>query len=124
MISPLAELGAKRGRFPGATTMARRLITALGYLAILVFGTQMTRAADEPAGKRVAEGSCAACHGPNGIGIIPLYPNLAGQKREYLVAQLRAFRDGSRKNAIMSPMAVHLSDLDIEEVSAYFAALK
>ena len=81
-------------------------------------------AADEQAGKKLSDGSCAACHGQNGIGIIPLYPNLAGQKREYLVTQLHAFRDGSRKNPIMSPMAVHLSDADIENLAAYFSELK
>ncbi len=81
-------------------------------------------AAQEQAGKKLAVGSCAACHGQNGIGIVPLYPNLAGQKREYLVTQLRAFRDGSRKNPIMGPMAVHLSDSDIENLAAYFADLK
>ena len=81
-------------------------------------------AADEQVGKKLSDGSCAACHGQNGIGIIPLYPNLAGQKREYLIAQLKAFRDGSRKNPIMGPMAVHLSDVDIEDVAAYLAALK
>ncbi len=81
-------------------------------------------AADEQSGKKLSDESCGACHGQNGIGIIPLYPNLAGQKREYLAAQLRAFRDGSRKNPIMSPMAVHLSDSDIEDVAAYLASLK
>jgi cytochrome c553 len=81
-------------------------------------------AADVAGGKQLSEASCAACHGHNGIGIIPLYPNLAGQKREYLVAQLQAFRDGSRKNPIMSPMAVHLSDADIENVAAYLASLR
>jgi cytochrome c553 len=81
-------------------------------------------AADAESGKRLSDSSCAACHGRNGIGIIPLYPNLAGQKREYLVAQLHAFREGTRKNPIMSPMAAHLTDAEIEDVAAYLAALK
>ncbi len=81
-------------------------------------------AADLPSGRQLSEASCAACHGHNGIGIIPLYPNLAGQKSEYVIAQLRAFRDGSRQNPIMSPMATHLSDSDIESVAMYFASLK
>lgn len=93
-------------------------------VAILMTWSLVAGAADEQAGKKLSDASCGACHGQNGIGIIPLYPNLAGQKREYLVAQLRAFRDGSRKNAIMGPMAVHLSDSDIEDVAAYLASLK
>ena len=67
---------------------------------------------------------CAACHGMQGISIAPIYPNLAGQKQEYLVAQLKAFRDGSRKNAIMQPMAKGLTDADIVNIAAYLATLK
>jgi len=93
-------------------------------LAIAVMGVNAAGAADQAAGKQLSDSSCAACHGANGIGIIPLYPNLAGQKREYLVAQLQAFRDGSRKNPIMSPMATHLSNADIDNVATYLAALK
>jgi cytochrome c553 len=104
--------------------MARLSIMALGCVAILTGGSHVAGAADEQVGKKLSDASCVACHGQNGIGIIALYPNLAGQKREYLVAQLRAFRDGSRKNPIMSPMAVHLSDSDIEDLATYFASLK
>lgn len=104
--------------------MARPSKMTLLGVAILMAWSHLAGAADEPSGKKVFDQSCSACHGPNGIGIIPLYPNLAGQKREYLVAQLRAFREGSRKNPIMSPMATHLSDSDIEDVAAYLASLK
>jgi cytochrome c553 len=93
--------------------------------AMLLAAWSCTVSADDVAsGKRLFDSTCAACHGRNGIGIIPLYPNLAGQKREYLVAQLRAFRDGSRKNPIMSPMAAHLTDAEIEDMSTYIASLK
>lgn len=100
-------------------------ISFLALSAVVLTGWSFAAgAADEAAGKKLSDASCSACHGQNGIGIIPLYPNLAGQKREYLIAQLRAFRDGTRKNPIMSPMAVHLSDADIENVAAYLATLK
>jgi len=104
-------------------TMARFPMMLLS-LVILVVWSRAAGAADAVSGKRLSEASCAACHGHNGIGIIPLYPNLAGQKSEYLIAQLQAFRDGSRKNPIMGPMATHLSDSDIENVAAYLASLK
>ncbi len=104
--------------------MARPSTTTLLGVAILMAWSRVVGAADEQSGKKLSDQSCSACHGQNGIGIIPLYPNLAGQKREYLAAQLRAFRDGSRKNPIMSPMAVHLSDSEIEDVAAYLASLK
>jgi len=103
--------------------MARHSLKLLCAVTAVLVGSSAA-AADQSAGKQLSDGSCAACHGASGIGIIPLYPNLAGQKREYLVAQLQAFRDGTRKNAIMSPMAAHLSNADIENVAAYLASLK
>ena len=103
--------------------MARSLASVLA-VALLAAWACAASASDTDSGKRLSDSSCAACHGRNGIGIIPLYPNLAGQKREYLVAQLHAFRDGTRKNPIMSPMATHLTDAEIEDVAAYLAALK
>lgn len=97
------------------------LLTSLG----LLLGTsQLTYGADVEAGKAVANTTCLACHGANGIGIIPLYPNLAGQKAEYLEAQLLAYRSGERKNPIMAPMATNLSDADIKAVSAYYSTLR
>jgi cytochrome c553 len=67
--------------------------------------------------------TCAACHGNKGISMIPMYPNLAGQKEQYLVLQIKAFRDGERKNMVMSAMASGLSDTDIINLSAYYASL-
>jgi len=49
---------------------------------------------------------CAACHGSNGIGSTPAYPNLAGQQYTYILKQLENFRSGARKNSIMSSMAM------------------
>jgi cytochrome c553 len=64
---------------------------------------------------------CGQCHGNNGIAIIPIYPNLAGQKQGYMELQLDAFRSGQRINAAMSPHAKRLSDQDIADLSAYYA---
>ncbi|GAC20549.1 c-type cytochrome [Paraglaciecola arctica] len=84
--------------------------------------SQPVLAADVAAGK-AKSAVCAACHGNNGISMIPMYPNLAGQKEQYLVLQMKAFRDGERKNMVMAPMAAGLSDTDIDNLSAYFASL-
>jgi cytochrome c553 len=84
--------------------------------------SQPILAADIAAGKSKAV-MCAACHGNNGISMIPMYPNLAGQKEQYLVLQMKAFRDGERKNMVMAPMAAGLSDTDIANISAYYASL-
>ena len=80
-------------------------------------------AADAEKGKAKAT-ICASCHGAQGISPSPLWPNLAGQKAPYLEKQLKAFRDGTRKDPMMGPMAKPLSDEDIANISAYFAAMK
>jgi cytochrome c553 len=80
-------------------------------------------AADIAAGK-AKSAMCASCHGPDGISMIPTYPNLKGQKAAYIVAQLKAFKSGSRANPIMAPMASPLSDADMENIAAYYESLK
>ena len=67
-----------------------------------------------------AEKGCVACHGVNGKAIAPMYPNLNGQWEKYLRKQLVAYRDGSRKNAIMSIQAQNLSDEDISVLAAHY----
>ncbi|MFT5277336.1 MAG: cytochrome c553 [Glaciecola sp.] len=68
-------------------------------------------------------GVCGMCHGVNGISNVPVYPNLAGQKEQYLVIQLKAFRAGERVNIAMTSHAQKLSDQDIADLSAYYAKL-
>ncbi|MEP0355450.1 MAG: cytochrome c [Paraglaciecola sp.] len=99
----------------------RTLIFILGF-STLSSVCYSTFAADITAGRSKAT-VCSACHGINGISQIPTYPNLAGQKEQYLVLQLKAFRNGVRKNMIMTPMVADLSDTDIDNLSAYFASL-
>ncbi|WP_426359071.1 c-type cytochrome [Pseudocolwellia sp. HL-MZ19] len=67
---------------------------------------------------------CAACHGAMGVSAIPMYPNLAGQKEAYLAKQLKDFKAGNRKDPVMAPMAMGLSDADIANVAAYYASIK
>lgn len=66
---------------------------------------------------------CAGCHGPAGISPNPDWPNIAGQNKGYLVASLKAFRDGGRSNPLMSPIAKNLSDADIDTLATHFSAL-
>jgi cytochrome c553 len=65
---------------------------------------------------------CHACHGPTGVSVQPIYPNLGGQHQDYLVKSLQGFRDGSRQNAVMSGFAANLSDADIEDIAAWYAS--
>ena len=92
-------------------------------LAMLSFAATAQAAGDAEAGKAKAA-ACAACHGVNGVSMNPIWPNLAGQKDQYLIMQMKAFRDGTRQNPMMSPMAVGLTDADIENLAAYYSSLK
>ena len=64
--------------------------------------------------------TCAACHGADGNSAAADYPKLAGQHATYLASILKAYRDGSRVNAIMAGMAAALSDDDIADLAAYY----
>ena len=81
----------------------------------------------KPSGK--AEGAapkaaqtCVACHAAEGVGILPEYPNLAGQHQDYLQSALKAYRSGQRKNAVMGGMAAALTDADISELARYYSS--
>lgn len=80
------------------------------------------QAGDPEAGK-AKSAVCAACHGGTGISPTPAWPNLAGQKEQYLIQQMTAFRDGTRQNAQMAPMVKNLTDEDIANLAAYYASL-
>lgn len=69
--------------------------------------------------------ACAGCHSPNGAGIPSQYPRLSGQHADYSVAQLTAFRDGTRKNSLqMNQVAAKLNDREIKAVADYVAGLR
>ena len=65
--------------------------------------------------------SCAHCHGTDGNSTSSAYPSLAGQPKEYLYRQIKAFIEGTRKNSMMSPAAVVLSDQDAQDLAEYFS---
>ncbi|MGQ0619741.1 MAG: c-type cytochrome [Panacagrimonas sp.] len=65
---------------------------------------------------------CVACHGPKGVSAIPAWPKLAGQGAPYTYAQLKHFKDGSRNNAVMAAQVAALSDQDMQDLAAFFAA--
>jgi cytochrome c553 len=93
------------------------VVTATVMMASPVF------AGDAAAGKGKSV-MCAACHGANGISAIPTYPNLAGQKEDYLVKQLTEFKSGKRDNAMMKGMVMALTPTDMEDLAAYYANMK
>jgi len=85
-----------------------------------------SQAADTAAGRQAFE-TCLGCHGaPNYVNVYPSYhvPYLVGQHEQYLVAALKAYRDGDRSHPTMQANAASLSDDDIANIAAFLAGLK
>jgi cytochrome c553 len=84
---------------------------------------------NEPAAQAQIENTehvCSSCHGMDGRSVSPTFPNLAGQPSQYLVTQLKAFRDHSRADphahTYMWGMAAQLTDPTIEGLAAFYSA--
>ena len=97
--------------------MIRALHLALGGLLLAGAAT----AQDAEAGRAVA-GMCRTCHGLDGMARIPVAPHIGGERADYLETQLRAFRSGARVHEMMSVVAAGLSDAQIADVAAWYAA--
>jgi len=67
---------------------------------------------------------CVACHGEGGNSVNPQWPSLAGQPAQFISTALFMFREGNRTDALMTPMAKPLSNADMNDLAAYFAAQK
>ena len=97
-------------------------VFATGMAALLLVACQVF-AADLEAGRQKTQ-VCVACHGPEGNSALPATPSLAGQPAQFIATQLVMFREGKRKDAQMSPFAANLSNTDLNNIAAYFAAQK
>jgi cytochrome c553 len=67
---------------------------------------------------------CVACHGTDGVGVVSMYPTLAGQHEDYLEQVLHEYQNGERKNPVMVGMAAQLKPRDIVAVAEYYASLR
>jgi cytochrome c553 len=99
--------------------------------ALLMLGSQRSpadelSAAAQSAAQQRAVNTCATCHGPQGRGVVPKFPTLAGQHRNYLAAQLKAFKTQTRGDpdalGYMWGMAAPLDEEMIEALAAYYSA--
>jgi cytochrome c553 len=93
----------------------------IGTLLACSLAAAPAEAGDAAAGAQKAA-VCGACHGMTGASVNPEWPNLAGQHESYIVAQLGLFKQGVRDNALMMPMAVALTEQDMQDLGAHFAA--
>lgn len=93
------------------------MTTILGSLA-LAAATATPAMPPRPAKVEI----CAVCHGETGHAVVPVAPNLAGQRADYMQRALHKFRSGQRDGDGMNAVARSLSDADIIELTNWFAA--
>lgn len=106
----------------------RRLVSHLGIIYALVVLTLTFFAFRASAANKFFVvpsmiNTCIPCHGPKGVSTNSIWPNLAGQKKNYLAKQLKDFKNEVRKDPLMSPIANTLSDQDIEMLADYYSKL-
>jgi cytochrome c553 len=105
-----------------------KVLCGSGLMIAALFIQSAWAQGDPEAGKQKAA-VCAACHGADGNVTTEApqgqaYPDLAGQTARYLYLQLRDFKEGRRKNPLMSPMAANLSRQDMYDLAEYFSTQK
>ncbi len=99
---------------------------ALTMLSGQVLLSGQALAAGDVAAGQAKSAICAACHGADGIAIIPGYPNLKGQNEQYIISSIKAYKNDERTGgltAVMKAQASLLSDDDIANLAAYYSSL-
>ena len=102
--------------------MKKQIIALMAASALTMSANVM--AGGDAAKVKAKAATCAACHGADGMGKMPTYPNLNGQKEAYMVKQLKAFKSGTRKDPTMNAMAKPLSDADMNNLAAFYSSMK
>jgi cytochrome c553 len=104
--------------------MNRTAWLAGGALASIAGCLTPAAAQDVQAGRKLVQSTCSACHGMDGIAVLPEAANLAAQDAGYIRRQLDAFKDGSRKNEQMQVFAAQLTPQQMDDVAAYFSQIE
>ena len=100
-----------------------RIIIA-AVIGVIGLSLSTANAADLAAGRKKSGGMRSPATGAIGFSSNTSWPNLAGQQKAYLVKQLKDFREGTRSDPWMSPMAKDLSDEDIENLATSMSACR
>lgn len=100
--------------------MKRSALAAIGMLSAVHIGVAL--AAGDPEAGRAKATTCAACHGPDGNSTVAVNPKLAGQHADYLVLAMKAYQDGTRQVPIKQGLMKPLSEQEIEDLAAFYAA--
>ena len=112
----------------GESARRAALHRSLRGLAAVALGAAIVAAGDGVAAQDAAVSrqkalQCQACHGLDGLAKIPGAPHLAGQVQDYLVAAMRDYKSGARKNEMMAVVMRQLSEEDIDDLAAFYAGL-
>lgn len=78
---------------------------------------------DAAAGAQKAATLCFACHGADGISPVPMFPNLAGQRADYLYQELLRYKSGSRPESAMTALVQPLEDADLRNLAVHYGGL-
>lgn len=98
-------------------------LTLMSLTSVFLLAPHPAHAAGDAAAGRQKALQCQTCHGLDGLSKLPEAPHLAGQPEAYLVKSLNDYRQGARKNEMMSVVAPALSDQDVADLAAYYAAI-
>lgn len=101
--------------------MACGLIAFTFYLSGCSIFEKENAADTMAATEQTAYYTCDGCHGPNNIRVESMSPKIIGQKKVYLAAKLRDFRDMKRINPYMNGVVAKLTDQDIDNLAAYYS---
>ena len=101
-----------------------KLLASLLTAAVVAAPAFSAAAADLAKGQETYGGVCIACHGEAGKSVLQENPVLAQQHPEYIIKQLKEFKEGKRANAVMQGFAAALSDEDMRNIGFWLAEQK
>ncbi|WP_006788564.1 c-type cytochrome [Thiorhodospira sibirica] len=96
------------------------LMALISCVGISMSAPLLAQSGDAERGQSIS-GVCMACHGPDGNSFNPEWPSLAGQSAQYTYQQLLDYKEGRRKDPLMTDQAKPLSDQDMRDLAAFYA---
>ena len=101
----------------------RPLAIGAGWAVLLLWGVVVVHAQDSTYARSLAA-TCFTCHGTDGRSVGGIPPSFAGQNKQYLLQQMKAFRAGQRPATIMHQQAKGYTDEELDLIAGYFASAK
>jgi cytochrome c553 len=113
-----------RGNLPDRVEKSMKILWTRVCVAALLTGAVAPAWAQDALAARSLAATCATCHGTDGRSVGGVPPALAGQNRAVLLQQLLDFKTGKRPGTIMPQQVKGYTDAQLEQIAAYFAAVK